>query len=72
MTWKEIHEAKKNLPGLKADVGIVPVGSTAYFWALRKYLEAVITVKGHAWCMDVAEERQAMAKLVTSAISGLS
>ena len=30
---------------------------------LLSYFEAVITVKGHAWCMDVKSERKKMAKL---------
>lgn len=30
----------------------------------QKLLELVITIKGHAWCMDVASERKKMARLV--------
>ncbi|MGC9599614.1 MAG: hypothetical protein ABSE18_04485 [Minisyncoccia bacterium] len=35
---------------------------------LPEFLELVITVRGHAWCMDVREERRKMAKLMASAI----
>ena len=38
---------------------------------LEKYLEAVITTKGHAWCMDMESERRKMAKLIVSALSSL-
>ncbi|MDE2021792.1 MAG: hypothetical protein KGI71_02610 [Patescibacteria group bacterium] len=38
---------------------------------LEKYLEAVITLKGHAWCMDVKAERQKMAKLIVRALAEL-
>lgn len=37
---------------------------------LQKYLEMLITVKGHAWCMDVASERRKMAKLIAGALYG--
>jgi hypothetical protein len=33
---------------------------------LLTHVEAVITVKGHAWCMDVKSERGKMAKLFLS------
>ena len=36
---------------------------------LEKYLEAVITTNGHAWCMDVESERRKMAKLIVEALS---
>lgn len=36
---------------------------------LEKYLEAVVAVKGHAWCMDMKSERRKMAKLIISALS---
>ena len=35
---------------------------------LEKYLEAVITKKGHAWCMDVKNERRKIARLIVSAL----
>ncbi len=38
---------------------------------LEKYLEAIITVKGHAWCMDTKNERRKIAKLIISILSNL-
>lgn len=32
----------------------------------QKLLELVITVNGHAWCMDIASERRKMSRLVTA------
>lgn len=38
---------------------------------LAKFLEALITVKGHAWCMDEKSERRKMAKLISREIESL-
>jgi len=35
--------------------------------ALKEYFEALITIRGHAWCMDVRVERRKMARLVVGA-----
>ena len=35
---------------------------------LEIYLEAIITVHGHAWCMDVKNERKKMARLIVSSL----
>ena len=68
MTFYAYEKAKKRLEpqikivrGLKAD-------DSGYAKQLQKYLEMLITVKSHAWCMDVASERRKMAKLVVGAI----
>ena len=37
--------------------------------ALEKYLEALIELKGDAWCMDVREDRRKMAKLVSGILA---
>jgi len=39
---------------------------------LSKFLEALITVKGHAWCMDVKSERRKMAKLISKEIKSIN
>ncbi len=31
---------------------------------LERFIEMVITVKGHAWCMDVEQERKKISKLL--------
>ena len=38
---------------------------------LLKYIEAVITVNGHAWCMDVKAERKKMARLFVEIIESI-
>ena len=36
--------------------------------ALEKYLEALIELKGDAWCMDVRDERRKMARLTAGVL----
>ena len=36
--------------------------------AIEKYIEALIELKGHAWCMDVREERRRMSRLVAGVL----
>jgi len=38
---------------------------------LATFLEALITAKGHAWCMDVKSERRKMAELISKEIISL-
>jgi len=38
---------------------------------LAQFLEALITVKGHAWCMDVKSERRKMARLISRGIKSI-
>ncbi len=43
------------------------VGISRKKWSqeeFQKYLELVITVRAHAWCMDVKQERRKMSKLI--------
>jgi len=55
MTIQEYEKAKEYLRKSWFDrLGHDPV----------EYIEALITVEGHAWCMDVASERKKMAKLI--------
>jgi hypothetical protein len=68
MTYYEFHEAKEKLLAFKQKLAGAERGTPYYGRALRNYLYAVITVKGHAWCMDVAKERRKMSKLVAAAI----
>ena len=71
MTPYEYEKAKKRFEPQRQIIKNLRVGSTYYAEELQKYLEIVITVKGHAWCMDVAIERRKMAKLVTNAVMGV-
>jgi hypothetical protein len=52
----EHRKAKRMLPKLRLAARDATV--------LPEFLEALITVKGHAWCMDVKSERCKMAKLI--------
>lgn len=45
--------------------------SNTFRKALEKYLEALIELKGHAWCMDVRSERRKMAKLIGRVVVGI-
>ena len=68
MTPYEYEKAKKRIEPQRQIVENLRTDDPCHAKELQKYLEMVITVKGHAWCMDVASERRKMAKLVTSAI----
>lgn len=52
MNFCEIKRAKKYLSRYKPEENG------------PKYLEALIVVKGHAWCMDVKSERRKMVRLI--------
>ena len=68
MTPYEYEKAKKRIEPQQQVVENLEIDNPHYAKELQKYLEMVITVKGHAWCMDVASERRKMAKLVTNAM----
>ena len=36
-----------------------------------RFVELLITTKGHAWCMDVKQERRKMAKLITREVGAM-
>jgi hypothetical protein len=59
----EYQEAKREFPKLRL------IARDSRF--LSKFLEALITVKGHAWCMDVKSERRKMASLISKEIKSL-
>jgi hypothetical protein len=65
------YDYEKAIKGLEPQMHIMKnlkADSLDYAKQLQKYLEIVITVKGHAWCMDVKAERRKMAKLVVRTI----
>lgn len=68
MTRYECEKAKKRIGPQMQIVKSLKVDNSDYTKQLQKYLEMLITVKGHAWCMDVANERRKMAKLVAGAV----
>ena len=60
MWTTEYQKAKEVLPKLRL------AAKDPRFFA--EFLEALVTVKGHAWCMDVKSERHKMAKLISREI----
>ena len=64
----EFYSAMRALPRRQKRFSDLRLHGSDFTKALQKYLEAVITVHGHAWCMDVKSERVKMAKLITEAI----
>ena len=68
MTPYEYEKAKKRIGLQQQIVENLKIDNPHYAKELQKYLEMVITVKGHAWCMDVVSERRKMPKLVTNAM----
>lgn len=60
MTGDEYQRAKMALPELRR--------AARDQKSFSEFLEALITVKGHAWCMDVKSERRNMAKLISKEV----
>jgi len=71
MTPHEYEKAKKRVEPQRQVVMNLKPTHPNYEKQLQKYTEMLITVKGHAWCMDVASERRKVAKLVSSAVAEL-
>lgn len=63
MTKDEYQKAKAALPKLRR--------AARDQKSFSDFLEALIAVKGHAWCMDVKSERKKMAKLISKEIESL-
>ena len=71
MTRYEYETAKGKLEPQRKILENLNPSDAGYAKQLQKYLETLITVKGHAWCMDVATERRKMAKLTVGAMTEL-
>ena len=67
----EYTEAKKELPRSEKILGHLHRHTPAYKKELLKFIELLITVKGHAWCMDVKDERKKMARLLCNSFKKL-
>lgn len=65
----EYVEAKKELPRSRKILASLHRDSPTYKKELQKFIELLIAVKGHAWCMDVKAERKKMAKLLSETIA---
>ena len=68
----EIVAAKQRLGPQKKLVKSLQPDPFVFKKEIQKYIELLITAKGHAWCMDVKTERQRMARLIVSALEELS
>ena len=68
MNPSEYLQAKKYIANQKEKLEDCELNNPLFKKEFQKYTEMLITIKGHAWCMDVVSERRKMAKLVTSAI----
>lgn len=64
----EYTTAKRRLDSQRELVKALRPDSLAFEKNFQKYIGLLITVKGHAWCMDVKEERNKMSKLITAAV----
>lgn len=68
MTLHEFETAKKKIEPQRRNLKNLKWGEARYEKRLQKYMETLIALKGHAWCMDAKIERHKMAKLIGSAI----
>ncbi|MBU1179119.1 hypothetical protein KKB69_02180 [Patescibacteria group bacterium] len=67
----EYTEAKKELPNLEKALREFDRHSPAYKKTFQKFIELLIAVKGHAWCMDEKAERKKMAGLLGDSLKKL-
>lgn len=68
MRSSDFIESKNRLPKLKRQIDLVQDNAPRKADLIRQYIEDVIAVKGHAWCMDVSRERKQMAGLILNAL----
>ncbi len=71
MLPSEYEEVRLMLEPQLALVKKLKKNSPVYEREVRKFIEFLVTVKGHAWCMDVQSERRKMAKLIVGALRDL-
>ena len=64
----EYIDAKRRLVSQQRLAKALRSNVLAFKKEFREYLYLLITVEGHAWCMDVKEERNKMSKLMVSAV----
>lgn len=64
----EYYRAKKLLKPQKAIVRGINQNHLLYIKELEKFIEMVIAVKAHAWCMDVKNERKKISKLIVESL----
>lgn len=67
MNFREYYKASTRLKPQRQMVKKLKPNTSVYQREFQRFIELLISVKGHAWCMDVASERRKTAKLVTTA-----
>ena len=67
----EYNEAKKELARSKKMLGKSRHHTPVYKKEFLKFIELLIAVKGHAWCMDEKTERKKMARLLGNSLEKL-
>lgn len=68
MNYRDYYLAKKNLGVKEGELKSIMHDEDDFKQALKDYIEMVITLKGHSWCMDVKSERRKMARLLVASI----
>lgn len=71
MNYREFVSAKNTLERKRQLVKNLSSRSPVFAKALENYIEALITVKGHSWCMDVKNERRKMSRLLANTLKTL-
>ena len=71
MNSYEYRKAKKELALQKSIISKLRQRDPTYGKEFMKLIELLITVKGHAWSMDVKNERRKMARLLTNTVEQL-
>ena len=64
----EYYNARQEIDSQKDLVKNFTPGTEGFSEEFKKYIELLITVRGHSLSMDLANERRRMSKLVTSAV----
>lgn len=71
MNAYEYYEAKEKLEMQKGLVQKSKQTPSLYKAELLKFIELLITVKGHALCMDVKRERKRISRLIVEGLMGI-
>ncbi len=69
MTRGEYEESKLQLPIFYQRLKNCKKTEVNFQKHLFNFIEALITVEGHPWCMDVKLERRKMSRLITKNVS---
>ena len=68
------YQYKKSKSEIRSQLALLKKmnqGAREYRKEFMKLMELLITVKGHAWCMDLQSERRKMATLLVNIVEDL-